>query len=1023
MALPSDKIPTMKVQLYSTRVKAPNLHPVSASSVYDDATSKPSGRVESDSCSKTVTKPHFIKRKNIFQLSTLNTRTINPLSRKHELVSSALHHHNDIICIQEHRQHHLEALRVEHINTYQLITASATKNSVNASVGGVGFLLSPRAQKSLLSVDKISSRIIILHINGNPRLSVICCYSPTNCSDDDVKADFYRSLSRAIASVPRHNMLSVCGDFNAKIANNTCFSYHTATNDNGERMLELLQEHQLIVTNTRFQKPSSKLWTYEDPKRSRHQIDFILWRKKWANSLKNCQAYNTMQTVGSDHRIVTCFVQASYRVNKTPPSDPLRKVDWSYITNNTQLSYDYPIEVNNRYSVLLQEHDTEADYSLLMDSVSSTALEMLPKKRARKRENPYNDPDIALHRNVLKEASLSHRTSPSFTTKDSLEKAKKKLDEAYTAATERFVRQKTTSLENTNPEHRHRSSWHIIRELTASNTVPFSKIPGTSSEERLNVWYEHFKALLGTEPPTPDLSLPFFNDRVSDILPISCSPFSASELQEVIKSLKASKSSGLDNIPPAVWKLPELHHHLLGFCNTGLINGSIPEAWTTASIIPIPKKGDLSKPGNYRGISLAPVAAKVFNKLLLNRIYPFVDPLLRPNQNGFRKGRSTLPQILAIRRILEECKIGNKAAAIIFVDFSKAFDSINRQALFHILGLYGIPAPLVNAIKLLYDSSFSRVQTIDGLTDFFKTLLGVLQGDTLAPFLFIIVLDYVLRNCMCVDNGLTIIPRQSRRVPGVKVTDLDFADDLALLSDTIQQAEKLLHDLEYAAKLVGLSLNASKTEFMTFNIDPADAFINSLSGTHIKHVNDFKYLGSFIADSRKDFNTRKGMAWAACIKLQKVWTSGISEHLKVKFFKACVEPVLLYGSETWTLNREFEKRINGCYTRLLMKAKNIIWKRHPTLQRIYGDLPPISTILAQRRARFAGHCMRASDQEISSILPWRIKQANRGRRPLTFLDTVARDAGLDVGDVRTAMLDRAVCRQIVDGISIEDRPK
>ena len=165
------------------------------------------------------------------------------------------------------------------------------------------------------------------------------------------------------------------------------------------------------------------------------------------------------------------------------------------------------------------------------------------------------------------------------------------------------------------------------------------------------------------------------------------------------------------------------------------------------------------------------------------------------------------------------------------------------------------------------------------------------------------------------------------------------------------------------------------------------------------------------------------MAWSACIKLQKVWSSGISQHLKVKFFKACVEPVLLYGSETWTLKRDFEKRLNGCYTRLLMKAKNIPWQRHPTLQKIYGDLPPISTVLAQRRARFAGHCMRASDQTISSILPWRMQQANRGRRPLTFLDIVARDAGLDVGDIRTAMLDRAVWRQIVDGISIEDRLK
>ena len=119
---------------------------------------------------------------------------------------------------------------------------------------------------------------------------------------------------------------------------------------------------------------------------------------------------------------------------------------------------------------------------------------------------------------------------------------------------------------------------------------------------------------------------------------------------------------------------------------------------------------------------------------------------------------------------------------------------------------------------------------MDGLTDFFKTLIGVLQGDTLAPFLFIIVLDYVLRSCMSFDNGLTITPRQSRRLPGVKVTDLDFPDDLALLSDTIQQAEKLLHDLEYADKLVGLSLNASKTEFMTVNIDLADASLNSLNG-------------------------------------------------------------------------------------------------------------------------------------------------------------------------------------------------
>ncbi|KAL5255629.1 hypothetical protein ACHWQZ_G011010 [Mnemiopsis leidyi] len=158
------------------------------------------------------------------------------------------------------------------------------------------------------------------------------------------------------------------------------------------------------------------------------------------------------------------------------------------------------------------------------------------------------------------------------------------------------------------------------------------------------------------------------------------------------------------------------------------------------------------------------------------------------------------------------------------------------------------------------------------------------------------------------DYGLTITPRQSRRIPVVTVTILDFADDLALLSNTIQEAQSLLNNLEVAAEKVGLSMNSSKTEFMTINIDSDKASIKSKGGHSIEHVDDFKYLGSYLADSKQDFNTRKGMAWTACMKLQKVWTSGISEHLKVKFFKACVEPVLLYGSETWTLNKQFEKR-------------------------------------------------------------------------------------------------------------------
>ena len=91
-----------------------------------------------------------------------------------------------------------------------------------------------------------------------------------------------------------------------------------------------------------------------------------------------------------------------------------------------------------------------------------------------------------------------------------------------------------------------------------------------------------------------------------------------------------------------------------------------------------------------------------------------------------------------------------------------------------------------------------------------------------------------------------------------------------------------------------------------------------------------------------------------------------------------------------------------------MTARNIHWKEHLNPGRIYGNLPPIASVVAQRRALFAGHSMRAVDQTISDILSWRLPQVARGRRPITFLDTGVRDVGLDVGDLQGLMLDRAV---------------
>ena len=142
-------------------------------------------------------------------------------------------------------------------------------------------------------------------------------------------------------------------------------------------------------------------------------------------------------------------------------------------------------------------------------------------------------------------------------------------------------------------------------------------------------------------------------------------------------------------------------------------------------INPIFKKGTKGHPPDYRGICLNSVAAKLYNRMLLARIQPHVDEVLSWTQCGFRKSRSTLSNILALRRIIEGIKAKNHSLTLIFVDFKKAFDSINREQMFKILSAYGIPDKIVNAIKTIYTNSTAAVITPFGLTDLFQILYGI----------------------------------------------------------------------------------------------------------------------------------------------------------------------------------------------------------------------------------------------------------------------------------------------------------
>ena len=166
-------------------------------------------------------KQNLLKCKHTINIVTFNVRTLNRIGQLPELTASVINHNIDIICIQEHRYTHREDINYHDTgNGWTLASASAWKNSVNATIGGIGMLIGPQALKSLNSIEKIQPRMMVATFNGNPSATIISSYSPINVSEETDHTAFYNELSSLVHSIPKHNVLIIGGDMNALIGKN-----------------------------------------------------------------------------------------------------------------------------------------------------------------------------------------------------------------------------------------------------------------------------------------------------------------------------------------------------------------------------------------------------------------------------------------------------------------------------------------------------------------------------------------------------------------------------------------------------------------------------------------------------------------------------------------------------------------------------------------------------------------------------------------------------------------------------------
>ena len=236
------------------------------------------------------------------------------------------------------------------------------------------------------------------------------------------------------------------------------------------------------------------------------------------------------------------------------------------------------------------------------------------------------------------------------------------------------------------------------------------------------------------------------------------------------------------------------------FFNLCFVSGYNPSDWDFSDIIPIPKKDkDARDPLQNRCITIVCCVAKIYSSILNKRLQTYLETnnILAEEQNGFRTGRSCIDQIFVMCTVLRNRKVEGKETFLCFIDYKKAFDSVDRNLLLFKLSNIGIKGNIYKAISSLYSNPKSRIILQDYSTDYFDCPIGVKQGDCLSPTLFSIFINDLAEEIKRSDIGVKLeVEDIVGNIDITVVNILLYADDIVLFAENELDLQDLLNIVE-----------------------------------------------------------------------------------------------------------------------------------------------------------------------------------------------------------------------------------
>ena len=737
------------------------------------------------------------------KIATWNSHGLTPL--KKELVRSLDY---DIVCLPETHMYTDD-------DKLMLYAAPPPKND---PYSGVSLMLSSRVTKYVTHWDFIGSRIIYCRLKGQVcNYFVIGIYIPQKKRQNPDQSTTYDQLEKLLQSIGRRDCVILLGDFNSRlkrdIENHTGhWSIHNKNDAGGDRLLQIMQMFSMKCISTCFQPPrrhSNATYINVQPHLPPSQIDHIIVSTRWSSSVRCCKSMWGLSMKAHGRKYDHALVMMTFKL-KQRNKRPSLKRDFQSL-KSPEVAKNFENKLTEVLSTTSQPQDTSASWIRLKTALQSAkeVLPVIPKKSSRKYQASENTQQLVEKRKVMWDKS----------TPDERKALTKAIKRSARRDYRTHVDQICSDIEAADRVGDTTSVYKIAKVLTSKGNGNKFCQPSidehgnqiTSTEQQLESWAVFLEKKFAARPDEtmPDLAACPEEEIIPDL--------AIEETEACLGKMKSGKAPGPDGNPAELYcndtATAELHHVLERIFNTE----EIPSDFVLGEMLNFFKKKDKDDRANYRALGLLNHGYKIFSRILLTRIIPYIDPKLSDTQAGFRKGRGCRDNILilnmAIQHLLKKESDSDESHGVItYIDFVAAFDSILHSYMIQALLDYGVPKKYCRLVAKIYQTAAVQVRIIEtsGERKLSRTISirrGAIQGDIPSPVYFLVALDKLLKNHGRIEeSGIPI-------APGLTLVDLAYADDAGLADTDVTKASTRITNLDTKGREeAGMTISVPKTK-------------------------------------------------------------------------------------------------------------------------------------------------------------------------------------------------------------------